>query len=35
VRAFEKAGFAIEARRAAHFLLHGVPEDVILMARFL
>jgi RimJ/RimL family protein N-acetyltransferase len=35
VRAFEKAGFAIEARRPAHFLLRGVPEDIVLMARFL
>lgn len=35
VRAFVKAGFAIEARRVAHFLLRGAPEDVILMARFL
>lgn len=35
VRAFEKAGFAVEARRAAHFMLRGAPEDVVLMARFL
>lgn len=35
VRAFEKAGFAIEARRPAHVLSRGQPEDIVLMARFI
>lgn len=30
-RAFESAGFAIEGRRPAQFLLDGQPEDLILM----
>ena len=34
-RAFVKAGFHVEARRPAHFLLDGQPEDLILMARML
>ena len=34
-RAFEKAGFAVEARRPAHFLLDGKPEDLLLLARLL
>jgi len=34
-RAFEKAGFAIEGRRSAHYLLDGKPEDLILLARHL
>ncbi|HEV8444780.1 MAG TPA: GNAT family protein, partial [Steroidobacteraceae bacterium] len=34
-RAFEKAGFRVEARRAAHFLLDGKTEDLVLMARLL
>lgn len=34
-RAFQKAGFAIEGRRAAHFILDGQPEALLLMARFL
>jgi RimJ/RimL family protein N-acetyltransferase len=32
-RAFEKAGFIIEARRPAHLLLDGRPEDLVLLAR--
>ncbi|WP_120716804.1 GNAT family N-acetyltransferase [Tsuneonella amylolytica] len=32
-RAFERAGFAIEGRRPAQFLLDGKPEDMILMGR--
>ncbi len=35
VRAFQKAGFHVEAVRPAHFLLDGKPEDFILMARHL
>lgn len=31
-RAFEKAGFIVEARRAEHFVLNGEPEDLVLMA---
>src|SRR5262245_37505986 len=34
-RAFVKAGFEVEGRRAGHYLLDGRPEDLILMARFL
>ena len=34
-RAFEKAGFTVEGRRTAHYLLDGQPEDLILMARHL
>lgn len=34
-RAFEKAGFVIEAVRPGHYLLNGRPEDLILMARTL
>jgi RimJ/RimL family protein N-acetyltransferase len=34
-RAFEKAGFAVEGRRPAHFLLEGRPEDRLLLARFI
>lgn len=34
-RAFERAGFAIEGRRPAQFLLDGKPEDMILMGRLL
>ncbi len=32
-RAFVKAGFGIEGRRPAHFLLDGQPEDLVLMGR--
>jgi RimJ/RimL family protein N-acetyltransferase len=32
-KAFEKAGFHIEGRRAQHYVLDGKPEDLILMAR--
>ena len=35
VRAFIKAGFAVEGRRAAHFVLDGRPEDLVLLARML
>lgn len=34
-RAFAGAGFGVEGRRAAHFLLDGQPEDLVLMARWL
>lgn len=34
-KAFRKAGFEIEGRRRAHFLLDGRLEDLILMARWL
>jgi ribosomal-protein-alanine N-acetyltransferase len=34
-RAFEKAGFAVEAVRKQQVLLNGVPEDVVLMGRCL
>lgn len=34
-KAFEKAGFEIEAIRKDHFLLDGEPEDAILLAKFL
>lgn len=34
-RAFEKAGFTVEGRRAAHFLLEGSPEDAIILGRIL
>lgn len=30
-RAFERAGFAVEAVRRAHFLLEGRPEDAVLL----
>lgn len=33
-RAFEKAGFVVEAIRRRHFLLDGVPEDAVLLARW-
>lgn len=33
-RAFEKAGFVVEAIRKRHFLLDGVPEDAVLLARW-
>lgn len=32
--AFERAGFHVEGMRSAHFLLDGVPEDLVLLARF-
>jgi hypothetical protein len=35
VRAFIKAGFVVEGRRAAHFILDGRPEDLVLLARIL
>jgi ribosomal-protein-alanine N-acetyltransferase len=34
-KAFLKAGFEVECRRRAHFILDGQPEDLILMARWL
>jgi RimJ/RimL family protein N-acetyltransferase len=34
-RAFMKAGFKVEGRRRAHFILDGQPEDLVLMARWL
>lgn len=34
-KAFLKAGFEIEGRRRAHFLVDGKPEDLVLMARWL
>ena len=34
-RAFEKAGWTIEGRRPAQFLLDGQPEDLVLMGRVL
>lgn len=34
-KAFFKAGFHEEARRPAHFILDGYPEDLVLLARFL
>ena len=34
VRAFEKAGFVVEAVRARHFLLDGRPQDAVLIARW-
>ena len=33
-RAFLAAGFSVEARRPAHLLLDGQPEDLVLLARF-
>lgn len=33
-RAFEKAGFVVEAVRKRHFLLDGQPEDGVLLARW-
>lgn len=33
-RAFEKAGFEVEAIRRRHFLLDGTPEDAVLLARW-
>lgn len=33
-RAFMRAGFQIEGRRPAHFLLDGQPEDLLLMAKW-
>lgn len=32
-KAFEKAGFRIEAVRPGHFLLDGLPEDAVLLGR--
>jgi [ribosomal protein S5]-alanine N-acetyltransferase len=32
-RAFERAGFTVEAVRPGHFLLDGQPEDLVLMGR--
>lgn len=34
-KAFVKAGFEIEGRRRAHFIVGGKPEDLVLMARWL
>jgi RimJ/RimL family protein N-acetyltransferase len=34
-KAFVRAGFEVEGRRRAHFLLDGVPEDLVLMATWL
>lgn len=34
-KAFLRAGFHIEARRPAHFILDGRPEDLVLLARLL
>jgi len=34
-RAFLKAGFVIEGRRPAHFLIDGQPEDLVLLGRLL
>lgn len=34
-RAFQKAGFSVEGRRPAHFLLDGQPEDLVLLGRLL
>lgn len=34
-RAFVKAGFVVEGRRPAHFLLEGRPEDLVLLGRVL
>jgi RimJ/RimL family protein N-acetyltransferase len=34
-KAFLRAGFEVEGRRRAHFLLDGVPEDLVLMAAWL
>lgn len=34
-KAFEKAGFTVEALRPAHFLLDGSPEDGLLMGRLI
>jgi RimJ/RimL family protein N-acetyltransferase len=34
-RAFVKAGFTVEGRRPAHFLLEGEPEDLTLMGLLL
>lgn len=33
-RAFEKAGFVVEAVRRRHYLLDGAPEDAVLLARW-
>lgn len=33
-RAFERAGFTVEGIRKGHFLLDGMPEDLVLMGRF-
>lgn len=35
MKAFTKAGFEIEGRRPAHFILDGKAEDLIMMARYL
>jgi [ribosomal protein S5]-alanine N-acetyltransferase len=34
-RAFVKAGFVVEGRRAAHYLLDGRPEDGVMLGRLL
>lgn len=34
-RAFERAGFTIEATRPAHFMLDGEPEGLVLLGRLL
>jgi RimJ/RimL family protein N-acetyltransferase len=34
IRAFEKAGFRIEAKLKDHYLLDGRPMDAVMMARF-
>jgi RimJ/RimL family protein N-acetyltransferase len=34
-KAFMKAGFEVEGRRSAHFILDGRPEDLVLMACWL
>ena len=34
-RAFEKAGFAVEAVRRQHYLLDGRPEDAILLGKLI
>lgn len=33
-RAFERVGFKVEGTRKAHFLLDGVPQDLVLMSFF-
>lgn len=35
LQAFCRAGFQVEGRRVAHFILDGQPEDLILLARLL
>lgn len=34
-RAFVRAGFGIECRRRAHYILEGRPEDLLLMAKWI